>query len=205
MDTRGSSPNKTNSITWWISSNSSPTSKPTKELLTPGGEHHGIGDGEGLVMTKTEDSPLWSPERLQIYPRWRTGHGGGSVSYNAMKLSLWFFSLKIGVYNGGIRVSGATRWAQPTRARPSGCCSPWPPSLVDFGSNNSHIFWNNSPKSFVTFRELLFLHKNNTMVVLLKTALVRVSSIQIMQIRVQNKGKGWGKVDTLETYQVLIT
>ena len=30
---------------------------------------------------------------------------------------------------------------------------------------------------------------NNTMVVLLKTTSVRVSSIQIMQVRVQNKGK----------------
>ena len=34
-----------------------------KELLTPGGEHHGIGDEGGLAMTKTEDPPLWSPER----------------------------------------------------------------------------------------------------------------------------------------------
>jgi hypothetical protein len=41
----------------------SPTSEPTKELLTPGGEDHGIGDGEGLVMTKIEDLPLWSPKR----------------------------------------------------------------------------------------------------------------------------------------------
>ena len=35
----------------------------------------------------------------------------------------------------------------------------------------------------------LFLHKKNTMAILLKTASVRVSSIQIMQVRVQNKGK----------------
>ena len=42
---------------------------------------------------------------------------------------------------------------------------------------------------FRSFQELLFLHKNNTMAVLLKTASVRVSSIQIMQVRVQNKGK----------------
>ena len=46
-----------------------------------------------------------------------------------------------------------------------------------------------SPWTFKSFGELLFLHKNNTMAILLKTALVRVSSIQIMQIRVQNKGK----------------
>ena len=41
----------------------------------------------------------------------------------------------------------------------------------------------------MSFRELLFLHINNTMVILLKTKSVRVSSIQIMQVRVQNKGK----------------
>ena len=39
-----------------------------KELLTPGGEHHGIGDGEGLVMTKIEDPRLRSPNGLQIWP-----------------------------------------------------------------------------------------------------------------------------------------
>ena len=43
--------------------------------------------------------------------------------------------------------------------------------------------------SFRSFRELLFLHKNNTMAILLKIASVRVSSIQIIQVRVQNKGK----------------
>ena len=34
-----------------------------------------------------------------------------------------------------------------------------------------------------------FVHINNTMAILLKTASVRVSSIQIIQVRVQNKGK----------------
>ena len=33
------------------------------ELLTPGGEHHGMGDGEGLVMMKNGDPHLQSPER----------------------------------------------------------------------------------------------------------------------------------------------
>ena len=47
-----------------------------------------------------------------------------------------------------------------------------------------YILW-----SFRSFRELLFLHINNTMAILLKTTSVWVSSIQIMQVRVQNKGK----------------
>ena len=39
------------------------------------------------------------------------------------------------------------------------------------------------------------------MAILLKTTSIRVSSIQIMQVRLQNRGKVFGKVDTLETYQ----
>ena len=38
-------------------------------------------------------------------------------------------------------------------------------------------------------RTFVFCTINNTMAVLLKTASVRVSFIQIMQVRVQNKGK----------------
>ena len=64
----------------------------------------------------------------------------------------------------------------------------WPPDLDSFASI-FYIFQNNSSLIFRLFRELLFLHKNNTMAILLKTASVRVSSIQIMQVRVQNKGK----------------
>ena len=42
------------------------------------------------------------------------------------------------------------------------------------------------------------------MVVLLKTTSVRVSFIQIMQIRVQNKRKSVRKVDTTKTYQGIL-
>ena len=63
------------------------------------------------------------------------------------------------------------------------------PPDVDFSSSIFNIFRKDVPWSFMSFRELLFLHINNTMVILLKTASVRVSSIQIMQVRVQNKGK----------------
>ena len=64
----------------------------------------------------------------------------------------------------------------------------WAPGLDSF-SSIFYIFQKYSPLIFRSFRELLFLHKNNTMAILLKTASVRVSSIQIMQVRVQNKGK----------------
>ena len=69
-----------------------------------------------------------------------------------------------------------------------------------------YIFQKVPPWIFRTFRVLLFLHKNNTMAILLKTALVRVSSIQIMHVRVQNKGKSvWksiydGDISTASQY-----
>ena len=51
-------------------------------------EHHGICDGQGLVMTKNEDPPLRSPKRtLDLPSRGRTGLGGGSVSWIAIILS----------------------------------------------------------------------------------------------------------------------
>ena len=64
----------------------------------------------------------------------------------------------------------------------------WAPD-VHFSSSIFLIFQIGVLWSFRSFRELLFLHINNTMEILLKTALVRVSFIQIMQIRVQNKSK----------------
>ena len=71
-----------------------------------------------------------------------------------------------------------------------------PPSWTRCGTPGLHLlrgFFINYPKIFrgVSGRSenFYFLHKNNTMAILLKTASVRVSSIQIMQVRVQNKGK----------------
>ena len=62
------------------------------ELLTHGGEHHEIGDGGWLMMTPATNPPLRSPKRTPDQPsRERLGLGGGSVSSNMMKLSLWFF------------------------------------------------------------------------------------------------------------------
>ena len=86
------------------------------------------------------------------------------------------------------------RLVEPQGAHKTGGAPPpsWTgcgPPGVDSFANIFYKFQKYSPWIFRSFRELLFLHKNNTMVVLLKTASVRVSSIQIMQVRVQNKGK----------------
>ena len=101
---------------------------------------------------------------------------------------------KIEFYSVGIRVSGATMAPPPPKraravARPVVSWAARAPPLVGLGSSIFYLFCNKSSKCFVQIWKLLFLHKNNTMVVLLKTASVRVSFIQIMEVRVQNKGK----------------
>ena len=68
-------------------------------------------------------------------------------------------------YSVGLEVSGATGLACP-----GGLCPPRCPPPVVLGSRNSLYWYKKSSQSFIPFRELLFLHKNNTMVVLLKTA-----------------------------------
>ena len=66
-------------------------------------------------------------------------------------------------------------WARPP---PSWVPRDSPP--VTLHSSIFYIFQKNSPLIFIAFRELLFLHKNNTTVVLLKTVSARVRSIQIL-------------------------
>ena len=150
------------------------------ELLTHGGEHHEIDDGGWLMMTTVTNPPLRSPEQTSdLASRWRTGGSGGSVSWNAIILPPCFFFGNMWFYSVGFRVSRASRWGQPTWARlegvarPGGLCPPRCSPLVVLGSRNSLLLYKKSLQSFVPFRELLFLHKNNTMVVQPKTASVR--------------------------------
>ena len=111
-----------------------------------------------------------------------------------MNPSLWFFSPRKQIYRVGVEVGGAPGVprgrgrAQGGRRAPTlvdRWWAPWPSSFEGI----FYIFRKVVPWSFRSFRECLFLHINNTMVILLKTASVRVSSIQIIQVRVQNKGK----------------
>ena len=63
------------------------------------------------------------------------------------------------------------------------------PLVFIFGEDFLLFFLRCSVESQVVPRTFIFCTKNNTMAILLKTASVRVSSIQIIQVRVQNKGK----------------
>ena len=112
-----------------------------------------------------------------------------------MKLSLWFFSPRNGIYGVGVEVGGALGGPRGRGARPGGRRTPtlvdrvWPPWPWFFRQYFLYF-----PKVIsVDFQVIpitfVFWTINNIMAVLLKTASVRVSFIQIMQVRVQNKGK----------------
>ena len=112
-----------------------------------------------------------------------------------MKLSLWFFSPWNGIYRVGVEVGGASGGPRD-RGR-----AQWEGALPHpFGQGVGPLvfifcqYFLYFPKVIsvdfqVIPRTSVFCTINNTMAVLLKRASVRVSFIQIMQVRVQNKGK----------------
>ena len=97
-----------------------------KELLTPGGEHHGIGDGDVLGDDEDRRSPSPEPQTDS-----RSALPRKNMAWRRLRLvdrdnssSLIFFPGKIGFYSVGFRVCGATRWGQPTWERREGWV-PW--------------------------------------------------------------------------------
>ena len=112
-----------------------------------------------------------------------------------MNPSPLFFSPREKIYRVGVEVRGAPGGARGRGARPGGQARP-PPSWLGCGPlvfifcvDFSLFFLRCSVEFQDIPRIFIFCTKNNTMAVLLKTTSVRVSSIQIIQVRVQNKGK----------------
>ena len=140
-------------------------------------------DGDGFPSPEPRtDSRSALPRGFRAWRRLR-------IVKRDESFSLIFFSPNTNIWSwswGRWSVRGPTRQgagAPPTLV--DRWWAPWPSSFARI----FYYFWKVVPWSFRSFRELLFLHKNNTMAILLKTTSVRVSSIQIMQVRVQNKGK----------------
>ena len=112
-----------------------------------------------------------------------------------MDPTLWFFSPRKWIYGVGVEVGGASGGPRG-RGRAQGAGAP-PPSWTGCGSPGldsfSSIFYffqKVPPRIFRTFRELSFsTHKTTSWQFCWKIVSVRVSFIQIMQVRVQNKGK----------------
>jgi len=93
------------------------------------------------------------------------------------------FSGGLGIYRRGWhreQSGGPTESPRGTGARPPPSWGPRDSPPITLCSSIFYIFQKKSPLIFSAFRELLFLHKNNTTVVLLKTSSVRVSSNQII-------------------------
>ena len=89
------------------------------------------------------------------------------------------------VRQGAHEAGGVPRGAGTPPPSWIGCGPPGLDSFAVFFINSKTILREVSGHS----ENFYFCTKNNTMAILLKTASVRVSSIQIMQVRVQNKGK----------------
>ena len=178
------------------------------ELLTNGGEHHEIGDEGWLVMTTASISPLRSPNQTPDLPsRGRTGGGGGSVSWNAMNSSPWFFSPRIGIYRVGNEVGGAAGGPQATWARPSGG-APW---LVANGWTPSgwffrQYFFINSKNILRKFsgqsENFYFCTKITPRQFCWKQRQSGLVPFKSCKLESKTRAKEFGKVDTMETYQL---
>ena len=108
--------------------------------------------------------------------------------------SLWFFSPQTWIYGVGVEVGGGPGGPRDRRVHPRGGVPPylvdslWAPWCISFAQKfllipkSASVDFQDIPRTFISTQ-------NSTMAILLKTTLVRVSSIQIMQVRVQNKGK----------------
>ena len=118
-----------------------------------------------------------------------------------MNPSLWFFLLKSEYMELELRLV-ELQGAQKVGRRALHPCGQGVGPLLLILSPIFFIYSKTYLREFSGQSEyFLFCTKNNTMAILVETASVRVSSIQTMQVRFQNKGKRVWKVDTMEMYQ----
>ena len=106
-----------------------------------------------------------------------------SLIFFSPKANIWSWSWRRRATRGPMRQGRAQGGAPHPHEQGVG------PLAFIFGDNFSLFFLRCSVEFQVIPRIFIFCTKNNTMAILLKTASVRVSSIQIIQVRVQNKGK----------------
>ena len=125
---------------------------------------------------------------------------GGGTSDLGYFLEVWAFIGEVGVEN---KSGGPTGSPRGTGACPKGVGTPstivGPLGLPSdrFLFQYFLYFPKKSSLIFSAFRELLFLHKDNTTVVLLKT-----TSIWVSFTRIKTRAKALGKVGTTEMYQL---
>ena len=134
-----------------------------------------------MKMATGDDSP--SDKVPEQGPDWflvATEASGGGTPDLCYVSGISVFIVGFGVENnsgGPTGVHEAQGRAPGGWGRPPPSCAPRDSPPITFRSSIFYIFQKYSPLIFNAFQELLFLHKNNITVVLLKTALVQVSSV----------------------------
>ena len=171
-------------------------------------EHHGIGDGEGLVMMKIEDPPLRSPKRTpDLASRWRTGGDDGSISWITIILSPWFFlenrylwswtqglrGHRVGTTHLGALGGGAPWWVVPTQVPPSG--GSWLQKLSLFVLKFLTKFCS-IPRTFISAQKQYHGSSAENSVTLW------LVSFKSCKLESKTRGKALAKVGTLEKYQL---
>ena len=116
-----------------------------------------------MKMASGDDFPLWQvPKRgLDWFFVAEEACGGGTSVLGLFMM----VSLFIEFFGIGFMSRWASRWARYTwarlggLARPGGLCPPRGSSVPPTKLRGSLLFQKKSSKSFIQFRELLFLHK----------------------------------------------
>ena len=119
------------------------------------------------------------------------------------------FSPRTQIYGVGVEVGGAPGGPRGRGARPGGQARP-PPSWTGYGppgldsfANIFYIFQNLSPWIFRSFPKLLFsTHKTTSWQFCWKQCQSGLVSFKSCKLESKTRAKVFGKVDTLETYQL---
>ena len=160
-------------------------------------------------MMKNEDPPLRSLKRTpDLASRWRTGGGGGSVSWIAIILSPWFFlenrillhwfqglrghqvgTTHLGALGGG----GAPWWVVPIQVPPYG--GSWL-QIFSFIVYKILAKFCSIPRTFISAQKQ---HPGSCAENNVSLGLVSFKSCKLES---KTRGKALGKVDIFETYQL---
>ena len=179
------------------------------ELLTHGGEHHEIDDGGWLMMVMPSIPPLRSPERTPDLPsRGRIGGGGGSVSWNAMNSSPWFFLsgceyIELELWSEEVQGAHKDGWSAPGGGRAPHPCGQ--------GVGPLHLIL--SPIFFINSKNILrevsghsenfyFCTKITPRQFCWKQCQSGLVPFKSCKLESKTRAKDFRKVDTMETYQI---
>ena len=153
-------------------------------------------------------SPLRSPKRTPDLPsRWRTGCGGASVSQTRRNLLFWFFSGRKWIYRAEIG-GGRAMWAPQACPPPPGggggrACGPLAHPLRWIFAQVFFIFSRKILRKFSGRSEKFhFCKKTTPWQFCWKQRESGLVPFKSCKLESKTRAKEFGKVDTMETYQL---